>query len=945
MALVNSGNIGGSAYGGVNYELHAEQTSGSGTKRTIKLTLKLKLAGNTSYPSSFGYPAQWKGYINGTWSSFYSVKGTEWWYTTDAWRSYSWSYTTDVGTTSSKSINVGFQLDSYSGDDMWDFTKTNATFTVSSTNVAPVLSGSVSAAGTTGNATISEKTSSISVSWPAATDANNNLSGYRLRVSVNGGAATEIYRGGYTSYSHNISDYGETTTFKYSVDAYDSQSAWSGTITSGTITKNKFVQDTINSDSSIYFDNTSLSFYYSGGSNTQSGVTVSRSITCDNGITIYNNSISSSPFTIKINKGQSDGTTGPYINWSDIKNKFATDSLKGKGFLNFTLSCTNSNGTVKSSSKSIPVNIQTSPNSITDAFISANSTAYKTFNSSKYLIPNGSDSIQIDWRETTGKLDENITYRVYVSYGGGSWDILVDGINFANYLASNNVKYYYFNHVVPQQSSSSLIQYKIVAVSSYNSSLTSEKTTASQTLYYYNEPGLTRGSITRSTTSAAVTVTVKTNTSLPGVSTIGTWSCRLVNGASTEVDKGNLSSSQSAQIINITNLTDDGSYVLTVNYNDNTGFMLNSKSENINIGVNAPILFINKYGAGIKGALASHDIAFNVKGNANFAVDNDTDPNSLRGIVTSNMRTAGITGSPGQYHIVQNLGSGNAAAQLGWYYGGTNLLKYRALNSNNATWGEWANIYTTLNKPTALDVGALSTSGGTMTGQIITPATGALKDESGNTFLRNNNNGATVLSNNGGTIYIRPGGDFVSENQITIDNYKIDISNTNVQLSIDSSHGITGLNSEKVFYTNSVGQTVMSTAGVSQYLFFRPNGAHNSTNQMTLDDSGNLTVASKIISNGGATFNSSTGVYVEYYLSSMNMRATGATRISNLNTRLVSGWYSFTSGANGAPTAYGVLFVIQWVNDGDFYQMVIGSNNYLYTRRYVNGAYSDWSTK
>ena len=69
------------------------------------------------------------------------------------------------------------------------------------------------------------------------------------------------------------------------------------------------------------------------------------------------------------------------------------------------------------------------------------------------------------------------------------------------------------------------------------------------------------------------------------------------------------------------------------------------------------------------------------------------------------------------------------------------------------------------------------------------------------------------------------------------------------------------------------------------------------------------------------------------------------TRITNLNTRLASGWYSWSSGATGAPASYGVLLVIQWSAGADFCQIAISTGNSMWTRWYVNGSYTGWVAK
>lgn len=72
---------------------------------------------------------------------------------------------------------------------------------------------------------------SCTVSWPAASDPDGNLSGYELEVSVNGSTFTQIYKGSATSYNHYIAK--GTSSVQYRVRAYDTsgeKSAWKTSI-------------------------------------------------------------------------------------------------------------------------------------------------------------------------------------------------------------------------------------------------------------------------------------------------------------------------------------------------------------------------------------------------------------------------------------------------------------------------------------------------------------------------------------------------------------------------------------------------------------------------------------------------------------------------------------------------------------------------------------------
>ncbi len=77
--------------------------------------------------------------------------------------------------------------------------------------------------------------STITVSWTASTDAENNLEGYELDRSINGGSTwTNIYRGSALSTSNAVA-FG-TESVMYRVRAYDSEGLYSGYRTSSQVT-------------------------------------------------------------------------------------------------------------------------------------------------------------------------------------------------------------------------------------------------------------------------------------------------------------------------------------------------------------------------------------------------------------------------------------------------------------------------------------------------------------------------------------------------------------------------------------------------------------------------------------------------------------------------------------------------------------------------------------
>lgn len=66
-----------------------------------------------------------------------------------------------------------------------------------------------------------------------------------------------------------------------------------------------------------------------------------------------------------------------------------------------------------------------------------------------------------------------------------------------------------------------------------------------------------------------------------------------------------------------------------------------------------------------------------------------------------------------------------------------------------------------------------------------------------------------------------------------------------------------------------------------------------------------------------------------------------AKRVSNLNVFYDSGWYGFGEGTNGAPVGWGVCLHIK-LSESDFAQLVLGTDNKMYTRWWVNNNWTDW---
>ena len=726
MALIRSGSVGTeSPY--LQYELYADQTGGSVNNRTIKITLKAKIS--SGY---YGYPANWRANINGTWSGWMRLKGTESWNKNDGFRTFEYSATTDVGTTSSKAITVGFGIDGYGGDDTWDSTVTGS-FTVGATNRPPnppsniiVRNGNSANSPVLNAGIVPENITTLYITWSAGSDPDGDQLTYVLNESINNGGYVQRDFGTDLAHSYNTNGWDEGGTIQFYVDARDTKGAWSSKTYSGVFTKNRLTAGTIYEYSNnINFNTKSFEARFRGGSNTdKSAVTYS----CySDSITIYNQTYTSDTKQTILIWRTGDATPAsnqPYIKFNELVELYRSNNFTGT--LSMGLFSKNTHGTKKSTAAAaaVQVDLRVAPNPAKGQNISTNtsySPIYKKVASSNnyYFIPDGSNVCRVHWNLGSGKLGEDVRYEVYVSYNNGGWQKLAD-------VPQGTSNYAYYNHVIPKQTVSQQFKYLIRTITSYG--YHSDAITPAQTLHFYNTPGIAVGTITRGATTCDVKVTVKTNTSIPNVGTVGSW---LTNPATS---RGNLNASQGEQNIAVTGLTDAGTYTLKVTYNDNTGFSGNQVRD-IAIGQNTPIFFINKYGIGVNGAQANSAIALNVKGAAN--VSNVLNSNLLGGSSAhgstyvkdlNNLWKSGfydIEGGANQpfdgWNWVINCAHTNN--RDGYKYGFQIAArngghKYAMRSTNVRGEGNWSVLYHTNNKPTAADVGALPLTGGTLTGKL-----------------------------------------------------------------------------------------------------------------------------------------------------------------------------------------------------------------------------------
>ena len=679
MALIRSGSVGTeSPY--LQYELYADQTGGSVNNRTIKITLKAKIS--SGY---YGYPANWRANINGTWSGWMRLKGTESWNKNDGFRTFEYSATTNVGTTSSKAITVGFGIDSYSGDDSWDSTVTGS-FTVGATNRPPnppsniiVRNGGSANSPVLNAGIVPENITRLYITWSAGSDPDGDQLTYALNESINNGGYVQRDFGTDLAHSYITNGWDEGGTIQFYVDARDTKGAWSSKTYSGVLTKNRLTAGTIYEYSNnINFNTKSFEARFRGGSNTdKSAVTYS----CySDSITIYNQTYTSDTKQTILIWRTGDATPAsnqPYIKFNELVELYRSNNFTGT--LSMGLFSKNIHGTKKSTVAAVvQVDLRVVPVAPPSVIITGGK-AKKTIADSTVYLPNGADDITFSWEASTNPLNAPFSYDLYEVYNGEETKITT--------VDSNTTSYSYIRP--PQLNDIATFAFKVVAITSYGYS--NERTSNKIRLEYYNPPTISIGEVARTDTSASVDVLIKINTSIPSVQGTGTWEC-------SNNQKGNITTSSN---IKITNLKSDNTYSLIILYNDNSDLSI-SRRESISIGKNLPIVDINIYGLGVGGYVANTTNALNVKGNA----------------------------------MIDGLLSDSTGR-----------------------------VYTTGNKPTPADIGALPLSGGTLTGDLVINNNKRLKITGANTnleigagdndvFINNTKAGSYLQFNNNGNLYI-----------------------------------------------------------------------------------------------------------------------------------------------------------------------------------------------
>ena len=554
-------------------------------------------------------------------------------------------------------------------------------------NSAPSMSGSVSLSP---SGTIPENQSSVNVSWKAGSDAQNNISNYILTRYVNGVSNWSTTLGNVVSYSDNISSFGQGTRISYKVKARDSYGLESGEISSSTVTKNVLTGATIRANKSIGYNDTDITLSWSGASNTNGDTSFSYIFNSDE-ITIYNKEQISSNATsvvLKIRKSTEETPSTPYINLEDIKKKVSSSGWKGN--LSFKVTTKNKYNSQTTSTVSVSVDLRVAPTKPTNISLSGQVTA----KGSKYFVPS-LNPITITWKSATDLLGGSLRYDVYRKVENEGYVLLDGGYDIAGTLSITDR---------PSVSSLTKITYKIVAKTPYGTQ--SESISSQIDVHYYSNPVIEFGEITRTETTATIPVTTYANTSISG---IGLKIRRYVLDTSPAV---NFTGSPANVTLN--NLLGNKSYTFKIEVQDDTGLsqaILVSKS--LSIPTYTPLFSVREKGVAV-GKIPDGSYDFEVVGDANvqgnFTVNGrpiEVDWNNAPSIKAPEYLLRGDSNNKARF--------GYESSTKDVFIANVNDNWFRLKADKTLTYAGYK-VYTAFDKPTASEIGALPTSGGTVRG-------------------------------------------------------------------------------------------------------------------------------------------------------------------------------------------------------------------------------------
>lgn len=751
------------------------------------------------------------------------------------------------------------------------------TVTLSTWNTAPTwTSDDANVNGWKENKTIPENTGAVTVNLPSASDKEGNTIKYDVYRYVNGASNSKIATG-ITSrtVSDNISSFGQGSQIKYLIKCNDGSLWASGDRWTWTYTKNKFTPASISTSSSIGYNTTSISLNVSGASNTNGNTTFSYRLTNTSGLTIHNGDFTpaSGKVTFSIYGGSGTRPSTPHIDLADLKSYTAKGIYQGTLVLRLTTS--NAYGSSDYRDVSIPIDLRIAPVPAT----LANPTGAITVAGSSYFVFNRS-TVGVSWSGATDKLGAGaLSYELYYRYGSGSWNRLVSTSGTS------------WSGTLPQVTSATTCSFKVVATTTYGYSATSAE--KSITMHYYNKPKVSYSAPNRTTSEFSVVIASITDTSITSVA-ISSRSFVGLSGKSTTFSGANTT-------IKDTGLSGDSNYTLVVTVTDNSGLSGSTTTLEVPVTAYIPIMSITDKGISINttadpaykltigGSLRVNDTICSTTGRFNHG--NNT-------ILRSNGNSTIVSCINGFMYFRPN-GDTSSTNQVTISTAGVLDAPNVQVNGNN--------VYHTGRKPSAADVGALPTSGGS---RLVVGTASSTDGSNAQIEVQAPNSGIPRIALHS-------------------------VGRTRASIGAISGDGVDVI-------TERSGTLKIQNANGYLDIGCRNDGyAHYSTDRANHWFNTTVRVEGEIYAGSG--YNKQ--VFHTGWCGNVPDKASLA---SNLNSQLTSGWYSVNPSTSGRPSGvdYGVVLQIRWYNGQDFYQILLSSDRArIYTRGYVNGGYTGWSER
>lgn len=600
------------------------------------------------------------------------------------------------------------------------------------------------------NVIIPENTSSISVISAQATDAQTpNALNYYLHRYINGNYSAQIKAGGTSlTGTDNISSWGQGTQIKYEAKVSDGSLWASSSRWSWVYTKNTFTRASVTSIGSIGVNSTTVNFTATGIRNSGAGngyVNTSfgyRIESLTSGVNIYGENTTYQDnqnnvvFTLGVKNNGGSPTNPHWLDANELKAVFKNSNYTGT--LKLRLVSWNSYGSQGSYDFNVSVDLRQNPPYVTISYDSKNKI---DLGGTSYYIP-AHLPFKCSWNAVNDPVgNEPCTYEVMYQIGTGSYVSLgtTTTNSFTAYLGSTAI------------GNNKTTDFRIIvrAITKYGYNSDSGGTRI--TLWDYAPPTVNVNSVNRTSTNVTLSGTITINTTIPNVTTTSThW--RWVGGSNTNFSVTNSSTSTIKNFTITISAAQDLTGTIHVASSDTARDLLDKITSmawgNTEVAIKGymPVMSINKFGVGINTRLANNKYIFEVDGNTNIkgnlhingnavANSNHTHNNIVsRGNVTcetganrpsvSGMSMSQVynNGYPTSYgNLITLKGIGDSQLLLGW--AGTNgahapVYVRNKRDVDSANWSDWAQVYTSANKPSASDIGALPTSGGTMTGSI-----------------------------------------------------------------------------------------------------------------------------------------------------------------------------------------------------------------------------------